>query len=97
VRLHYVMVVDPSFPAKTVAEFIAYAKANPGKLSGLAGQRRTTHGQRAFQDDGRRRTWRGTRAADGRCTPFLRARFVECCCRGIMVAWHHGSKVEATD
>jgi tripartite-type tricarboxylate transporter receptor subunit TctC len=27
------MVVDPSFPATTVAEFIAYAKANPGKLS----------------------------------------------------------------
>jgi tripartite-type tricarboxylate transporter receptor subunit TctC len=28
----YVMVVTPSFPAKTVAEFIAYAKANPGKI-----------------------------------------------------------------
>jgi tripartite-type tricarboxylate transporter receptor subunit TctC len=28
-----VMVVNPSFPAKTVPEFIAYAKANPGKLS----------------------------------------------------------------
>ena len=27
------MVVNPSFPAKTVPEFIAYAKANPGKLS----------------------------------------------------------------
>jgi tripartite-type tricarboxylate transporter receptor subunit TctC len=33
VRLHFVMVVDSSFPAKNVAEFIAYAKANPGKLS----------------------------------------------------------------
>jgi tripartite-type tricarboxylate transporter receptor subunit TctC len=28
-----VLVVHPSFPAKTVPEFIAYAKANPGKIS----------------------------------------------------------------
>ncbi len=28
-----VMVVHPSFPAKTVPEFIAYAKANPGKVN----------------------------------------------------------------
>jgi tripartite-type tricarboxylate transporter receptor subunit TctC len=33
-----VMVVDPLFPAKTVPQFIAYAKANPGKLNaGSAG------------------------------------------------------------
>jgi len=31
-RYPYVMVVNPSFPAKTLPEFIAYAKANPGKI-----------------------------------------------------------------
>jgi tripartite-type tricarboxylate transporter receptor subunit TctC len=30
---NYGMEVHPSFPAKTVLEFIAYAKANPGKLN----------------------------------------------------------------
>jgi tripartite-type tricarboxylate transporter receptor subunit TctC len=29
----FVMVVTPSFPAQTVPEFIAYAKANPGKVN----------------------------------------------------------------
>jgi tripartite-type tricarboxylate transporter receptor subunit TctC len=29
----YVMVVNPSVPAKTVLEFIVYAKANPGKIN----------------------------------------------------------------
>ena len=32
-RLTFVMVVHPSIPAKTVPEFIAYAKANPGKIN----------------------------------------------------------------
>jgi len=32
-RYPYVMVVNPSLPTKSVPEFIAYAKANPGKIN----------------------------------------------------------------
>jgi tripartite-type tricarboxylate transporter receptor subunit TctC len=40
----HVMVVHPSFPAKTVPEFIAYAKANAGKINmASAGNGSTPH------------------------------------------------------
>jgi tripartite-type tricarboxylate transporter receptor subunit TctC len=32
-RVPQVMVVSPTFPAKTIPEFIAYTKANPGKIN----------------------------------------------------------------
>jgi tripartite-type tricarboxylate transporter receptor subunit TctC len=36
-RTPFVLVVTPSFPAKTLPEFIAYAKANPGKINLASG------------------------------------------------------------
>jgi tripartite-type tricarboxylate transporter receptor subunit TctC len=41
---YMILVVHPDFPAKTVAEFVAHAKANPGKLNfGHAGFGNVTH------------------------------------------------------
>jgi tripartite-type tricarboxylate transporter receptor subunit TctC len=43
-RSAFAMVVNPSFPAKSVPEFIAYAKANPGKIDmASSGVGITTH------------------------------------------------------
>jgi tripartite-type tricarboxylate transporter receptor subunit TctC len=33
IRVPHVILVNPSFPAKTVPEFIGYAKSNPGKIN----------------------------------------------------------------
>jgi tripartite-type tricarboxylate transporter receptor subunit TctC len=44
VRIPNVIVVNPALPAHTVAEFIAYAKANPGKINvGSAGAGTANH------------------------------------------------------
>lgn len=43
-RVPLVMVVNPSLPARTVPEFIAYAKANPGRINmASAGKVTATH------------------------------------------------------
>ena len=66
IRAPYVMEVNPSVPAKTVPEFIAYAKANPGKINMASAGNGTAQPsvRRAVQDDGRRR--HGPRAVSRR-------------------------------
>ena len=37
ISIPFIMVINPSFPAKTVSEFITYARANPGKVNMASG------------------------------------------------------------
>jgi tripartite-type tricarboxylate transporter receptor subunit TctC len=37
ISIPFIMAVNPSFPAKTVSEFIAYARANPGRVNMASG------------------------------------------------------------
>src|SRR5262249_2852288 len=55
ISLPFVMVVNPLVPAKTVPEFIAYAKMNPGKISFRVARHRNSRPceRRAVQHDGR--------------------------------------------
>jgi tripartite-type tricarboxylate transporter receptor subunit TctC len=56
IRVPFVMEINPSIPAKTVPEFIAYAKANPGKINMASGGIGTSVCRRALQNDGRRQS-----------------------------------------
>src|SRR5260221_708571 len=47
--VEYVLMINPRIPAKTVGEFVAYAKANPGKLNyATAGSGTATHLSMAY-------------------------------------------------
>ena len=67
-----VLAVIPSLPVKTVPEFIAYAKANPGKIESRkrGGRDRSPRHRRIVQDDDR-----------GRHRPGSIRRYHACSCR----------------
>lgn len=68
-----VMVVNPSVSARTIPEFIAYAKANPGKIIMASGRQwhHAANDWRVVQDDGGRRL--APRSVPGRRTRLDRS------------------------
>ena len=73
VRAPIVLLVNPLVPAKTVPEFTAYAKANPGKIS-MASPGIGTPGhvvRRAVQDDDRRQYSARALSRPGTCADRL--------------------------
>jgi tripartite-type tricarboxylate transporter receptor subunit TctC len=56
IRVPMFILLHPSVPAKTVPDFIAYARKNPGTVNMASAGQRAAHGGRIVQDDGRRRS-----------------------------------------
>ena len=56
-RFPLILVLNPSFPPKTVPEFIAYAKSNPGKVNMASPGNGSAQHQRVSQDNATGRTW----------------------------------------
>jgi tripartite-type tricarboxylate transporter receptor subunit TctC len=69
--ISFMLMVAPEFPAKNLKEFLAHAKANPGKLTAGYGSAGSQVSQAMLQLDGqdrlRRRTLQGHAASDHRC------------------------------
>jgi tripartite-type tricarboxylate transporter receptor subunit TctC len=90
-RFVFVMEVHPLFPAKTVVEFIAYAKANPGKLNmASAGVGNPTHmGGELFQMMAGVRMQHVPYRGEAQALTDLLARHVDCLFGAVPAAIEH--------